>query len=294
MKIRDSKGDAVRITYGTKIQVHDNNFSNNQHCCVMLTYVDNGSIKNNIEGNCCCSGDRLDSCKNVTIENETISPYTGSGTYDKNSYGLTYDDNAIQICQRSSAVADAIQDIIIKNCNIKGGVNAIDLDGLSDGCNVNITNNKIHESGYESEGVTRNGGIGITHCGNGITIQNNDIIGSYFAGINVDSVASGSTRIITVRNNNITNGKTGYAVKNTVPLSVNISLNHNYISGYSSVFSPSMVDSNPASSPNITYDDSTVVVVPPVVVPPTIDNAKIDIVIASLLQAVQALKELKT
>jgi hypothetical protein len=53
------------------------------------------------------------------------------------------------------------------------------------------------------------------------------------------------------------------------------------------------VDPNPATSPNTTYNNGTVIV-PPVVIPPKIDNDKIDIVIASLLLAIQALKELKT
>ncbi len=102
----------------------------------------------------------------------------------------------------------------------------------------------------ENEGVTRNGGIGITNCGNGITIQNNDITGSYVAGINVDSAVSG-TRTVTVANNNIMNGKTGYAVKNSVASQVSLILTHNYIYGNPANFYPSsLVNANPATSPN--------------------------------------------
>jgi hypothetical protein len=130
------------------------------------------------------------------------------------------------------------------------GVNGVWFAGLNDGSNINLYNNIICDSGYENEGVTRNGGIGISGCGNGITIQNNDITGSYVAGINVNSAVSG-TRTVTVANNNIMKGKTGYAVKNSVASKVNLILTHNYISGNPANFYPaSLVNKNPATSPN--------------------------------------------
>jgi hypothetical protein len=78
------------------------------------------------------------------------------------------------------------------------GVNGVWLHGLDDKSNVNIYNNVIHDCGYVNEGVSRNGGIAITNCGSGITIENNDIIGSYSPGIYVSG-----TSILTNVNNNI-------------------------------------------------------------------------------------------
>ena len=130
------------------------------------------------------------------------------------------------------------------------GVNGVLFDCLKDGSNVNLINNVIHDSGFENEGVTRNGGIGITNCGNGITIQNNDITGSDVAGINVNTAISG-THTVTVANNNIINGKTGFAVKNSVFSKVKLILTHNYISGNQANFYPaSLINKNPATSPN--------------------------------------------
>ena len=130
------------------------------------------------------------------------------------------------------------------------GVNGVWFTSLNDASNVNFYNNVIHDSGYENEGVTRNGGIGINNCGNGITIRNNDIIGSYVAGINVNSAVSG-TRKVTILNNNIMNGKTGYAVKNNVASQVRLILTHNFMSGNPANFYPSsLTDTNPATSPN--------------------------------------------
>jgi hypothetical protein len=188
MTLHDAKGEGFRVTNGTNIFCYGNTLYNLQHTCVMYSRVNTGSIHDNTEGICSCSGNRLDACKNITIYNESITPWAGTSTYSKNSYGLCYSDNAIQLSDISSS--EVCQNITIKNCTIKGGVNGIDLDSLHDGCNVNIYNNTITGSGYESEGVTRNGGIGITFCGNGITIMNNIITGSYYAGINIDSAAS--------------------------------------------------------------------------------------------------------
>jgi PKD repeat protein len=123
-------------------------------------------------------------------------------------------------------------------------------DCLKDGSNVNFYNNIIHDSGFENEGVTRNGGIGITSCGNGITIQNNDISGSDIAGINVNTAISG-THTVTVANNNIINGKTGFAVKNSVSSKVKLILTHDYIHNNPDDFNPSsMINQNKATSLN--------------------------------------------
>ena len=260
MNIHDSKGDGFRVEYGTNISCYNDIINNCQHTAVMYSHVSGGSIKNNTEGIVCCSGDRLDNCQNIAISCETITPFSGSTHYPKDSYGFAYDDNGIQICD--STTSSPTKNIIVKNCNIKGGVNGIYIGEMSDGCNVNICNNAIRDSGYENEAVTRNGGIGITHPGNGITIQNNDVIGSYVAGINVNSAASG-TRTVTVANNNIMNGKTGYAVKNSVASQVNLILTHNYLYANPANFYPSsLVNENPATSPNSKLETATALVQP--------------------------------
>jgi hypothetical protein len=219
MNIHDSKGDGFRVKFGTNIFCCNNTIANTQHCCVYYQFVNAGCIKNNTEYCLSCSGDRTENCQNITIDSETITPFSGFTHYPKDSYRLAYDDNAIQI--GDGTTSSLTTNIIVKNCNIKGGVNGIYIGELSDGCNINIYDNTIHESGYEKEAVTRNGGIGITHPRNGITIQNNDIIGTYVAGINVNSEASGA-HTVTVANNNIKNSKTGYAIRgnpNIRPLS---------------------------------------------------------------------------
>jgi hypothetical protein len=214
----------------------------------MYSRVIGGEIRDNVARQCSCAADRLDNCQDILIENENISPYSGTTTYTKNRQGYAMSDNGIQIGNIASS--ESTKNIIVRNCNIMSGVDGIQLDGLTDGSNINIYGNVIHDCGYESEGVTRNGGIAITRCGNGITISNNDIVGSYVAGININSAISG-TRTVTISYNNIMNGKDGYAIKNSVPSNVKLSLNRNYISGYKTPFYPSsLVNTNPATSPN--------------------------------------------
>jgi PKD repeat protein len=247
MNLHDSKGDGFRVKYGTNITAYGNTLANLQHCCIFLYDVNTGSIHDNTNIELCMSGVGLDDCQNIIVDSNVITPYTGPTSYPKDSLGNGYDDNGIQI---SNAESTNTSNIIIKNCAIKGGVNGIFLADLNDNCIVNIYKNTIHDSGYENEAVTRNGGIGITKCGNGITIQYNSITGSYNAGINVDSAASGNSKV-TVSNNDIINGKTGYAVKNSVASNVSLILTHNYIYGNPADFYPSsLCDTNPATSLN--------------------------------------------
>ncbi len=248
MNLHDAKGEGFRCTFGKNIYYYNNVGNNLQHTCVMYARVNSGEIHDNVAHQCCCAADRLDNCQNIKIYNEMISPYSGVTTYAKNSRGYALSDAGIQVCNAASSPVTS--NIIICGCNIMSGVNGVWFAGLNDGSNVNLYNNVICDSGYENEGVTRNGGIGISGCGNGITIQNNDITGSYVAGINVNSAVSG-TRTVTVANNNIMKGKTGYAVKNSVASNVNLILTHNYITGNPANFYPgSLVNKNPATSPN--------------------------------------------
>jgi hypothetical protein len=248
MNLHDAKGEGFRCTFGKNIHYYNNVGNNLQHTCVMYSHVKGGEIHDNVAHQCCCAADRLDNCQDIIIANEKISPYSGVTTYSKDWKGYAYSDTGIQI--DNAASSPATSNIIVRNCDIMSGVNGIWLVGLNDGSNVNIYNNVIHDSGYENEGVSRSGSIGITNCGNGITIQNNDFIGSYVAGININSAASG-TRTVTVANNNIMKGRTGYAVKNSVSSHVSLILTHNYISGNPANFYPSsLINKNPATSPN--------------------------------------------
>ena len=104
--------------------------------CVMYSRVIGGEIRDNVARQCSCAADRLDSCQDITIANEKISPYSGTTTYSKNSRGYALADNGIQIGNVASS--SPTKNIIIKNCNIMSGVDGIQLDGLNDGSNVNI------------------------------------------------------------------------------------------------------------------------------------------------------------
>ena len=248
MNLHDAKGEGFRCTFGKNIYYYNNIGNNLQHTCVMYSRVNSGEIHDNIAHQCSCAGDRLDNCQNIIIYNEQISPYSGVTTYAKDSKGYALSDAGIQICNAASSPSTS--KITIHDCNIMSGVNGILVDSLNDASNVNLYNNIIHDSGYESEAVTKNGGLAITRCGNGITIKNNNITGSYVAGINVNSAVSG-TRTVTITNNNIMNGKTGYAIKNSVSSHVSLILTHNYIYGNPDKFYPaSLIDTNPAPSPN--------------------------------------------
>jgi PKD repeat protein len=262
MNLHDAKGEGFRCTFGKNIYYYSNVGNNLQHTCVMYSRVNFGEIHNNVAHQCSCAGDRLDNCQNIIIDNETISPYSGVTTYVKDSKGYAVSDLGVQIANSDSSPSTS--NIIIRDCNIMSGVNGVLFDSLNDASNVNCYDNVIHDSGYENEGVSRNGGIGITHCGNGITIQNNDITGSYVAGINVNSAISG-THTVTVSNNNIMNGKTGYAVKNSVASQVSLILTHNYIIGNPANFYPStLINKNPATSQNSKLETVTALVQPAV------------------------------
>jgi hypothetical protein len=191
----------------------------------------------------------LDNCQNIIIENENISPYYGATKYPKDSKGYAFSDIGIYVVNSNSLPGTS--NIIVRNCKVMSGVNGVLFDCLNDGSNVNFYNNIIHDSGYENEGVSRNGGIGISYSGNGIMIKNNDNTGSYVAGINVNSAISG-THTITVANNNIINGKTGYAVKNSVTSHMRLLLTHNYLNNNPADFYPSsLVNTNLATSRNV-------------------------------------------
>jgi len=248
MNLHDAKGDGFRCTNGKNIYYYNNVGNNLQHTCVMYSRVKGGEIHDNVAHQCCCAGDRLDNSQDILIANETISTYHGVTTYAKDPKGYAMSDIGIYVCNAVSSPTTS--NIIIRNCNVMSGVNGVLFDCLKDGSNVNFYNNIIHDSGFENEGVTRNGGIGITSCGNGITIQNNDISGSDIAGINVNTAISG-THTVTVANNNIMNCKTGYAVKNSVASKVSLILTHNYIRGNPTKFYPSsLVNKNQATSQN--------------------------------------------
>lgn len=247
MYLHDAKGDGFRCTYGKNIYYYNNVGSNLQSTCVKYSRVIDGEIHDNVAHQCASAADRLDSCQNITIMYESISPYVGDTTYPKNSKGCTISDRGVLISNIASSALT--KNIIVRNCNIMSGVNGIQLDSLNDGSNVNINGNIIHDCGYEHESVTRNGGIAISSCGNGITISKNEIIGSYVAGININSAVPG-IRYVNISLNKIMNGKTGYAIKNSVPKNVKLVLNRNTISGYQNQFyPPSIVNPNPVVPP---------------------------------------------
>jgi hypothetical protein len=226
MNLHDAKGDGFRCTCGKNIYYYNNVGNNLQHTCVLYSRVKGGEIRDNIVHHCAYAGDRLDNCQNILVENENISPYSGVTTYLKDSKGYAVSDTGIYIC--NIAPSPATSNIIIRGCKIMSGVNGVLFYNLNDASDVNLDDNIIHDNGYEFEGVSRNGGIGIANCGNGIIIQKNDITGSYVAGINVCSALSG-IHTVTVSNNNLMDGKTGYAIKNSVPEHVKLILKNNHI-----------------------------------------------------------------
>jgi hypothetical protein len=229
MNLHDAKGDGFRVTNGKNIFYYNNVGNNLQHTCVMYSRVIGGQIRDNIANHCFNAGDRLDSCQDITISNERISPYAGKTTLSKNSRGYAVSDSGIQIGNAASTAFT--KNIVVKNCNIISGVNGIHLDSIvNDGSNISINNNAIHDCGYENEGVSRNGGIAISRCGNGTTISNNTISGYYIAGINIDSALSG-IHYVTISYNKILNtkGTKGYAIKNSAPANVKLILINNTI-----------------------------------------------------------------
>jgi hypothetical protein len=194
MNLHDAKGDGFRCTHGEDIYYYNNVGSNLQHTCVMYSRVKSGEIHDNVARHCASAGDRVDNCQNIKIYNEKISPYSGVTTYTKDSKGYAVSDAGIYLLNAASSPDTS--NIIIRDCNVMSGVNGVWLHGLDDKSNVNIYNNVIHDCGYVNEGVSRNGGIAITNCGSGITIENNDIIGSYAPGIYV----SGTSALTNVNN----------------------------------------------------------------------------------------------
>lgn len=262
MNLHDAKGEGFRVTNGKDIYYYNNIGGNLQHCVVMYSRVKGGEIRDNVARQCSCAGDRLDSCQDITIKNEKISPFTGTTTYSKNSRGCAVSDNGIQIANVASTLPT--KNIVVQNCDIVSGVNGIQLDVLNDGSNVKIINNNIHDSGYESEAVTRNGGISITGCGDDITISNNDITNVYNHGINIDKAISG-THTVKISYNNIVNGKSFknkpyYGIYNCAPSNVKLSLDHNYISGYKTPIYPQIkANINSATSMNSNLASETTI-----------------------------------
>jgi len=265
MTLRNCKNDGVRIRYGKNINVYSNTITNCQHCCTFLEDVTIANIYSNTGYTVSCSGDRLDGCQNVTINNETFTVFTGTSGYGKYN-GYCYEDNAIQIGDRSEFIN--CSNIIVKSCSLNGGVNGIWIDSVHDGCNIKVYNNTISSCGFIDESTTRYGGIAFTFCGNGISIFNNTIDLFYVAGININTAATGSTRTISITNNNFTNGHTNSCAIKRVITGVTLTITHNYFANNPTNFCPNTLsDSNPATSPNGLYDDgSGGIIVPSIVI----------------------------
>jgi hypothetical protein len=96
MNLHDSKGDGFRCTYGKNIYYYHNVGNNLQHTCVMYSRIKSGEIHDNVAHQCASAGYRLDSCQNIIIDNEKISPYSGVTTYQTDSKGYAVSDSGIQ------------------------------------------------------------------------------------------------------------------------------------------------------------------------------------------------------
>ncbi|MFA6768894.1 MAG: right-handed parallel beta-helix repeat-containing protein, partial [Parabacteroides sp.] len=231
MKIHDSLGDGVRVSYGINIRVHDCDLWNLEHCSVFC--IDSTEI--NVYGNeiqtITCSGVRLDNCQDWSVNNNTIVDWTGTSNAPKlGAHGVQFGNEPASYNHTTLTKNGKIYDntIDVGACGIQ--IEDYLKTAGTTAQNVEIRNNII--SGGSTNWASYFAGISIYSWGNGLTISKNTITGSARAGIFISGAITTGVSA-TVSSNNIINtvkagADGGYGIWNKVPTKFTIIASGNY------------------------------------------------------------------
>lgn len=234
MKIHDSMGDGVRLTYCKNIRVHDCTMYNLEHCsvfCIDSTDID--ICDNDIQA-ITCAGVRLDNSQDWSVHDNNIRDWTGTtNAYKLGEFGVQFGNEPISYGHTTLTKNGKVYNNIISvgGCGIQIE-DYLKTAGAS-AQTVYIHNNTI--TGGNTNWDSYFSGISIYSWGNGLTIEKNTITGSARAGVLVTSaIASGVTAII--KSNNIINTVKagtdgGYGIWNKASSRMTISAEGNYLTG---------------------------------------------------------------
>lgn len=228
VKIYNSMGDGVRLTYCQNIRVHDCTMWNLEHCSVFCVDSNDINIYNNDIQAITCSGIRLDNSQDWAVYKNNIRDWLGTTNAPK------YGEYGVQFGNQPSGHTTLTKNGKVYDNTIDVGACGIQIEDYlktagSAAQNVEIRNNTITGG---STSVSYSAGITIYSWGNGLTISKNTITGSGRAGILVNSaIASGVSAA--VANNNIINttkagSDGGYGIWNKVSTKFTIIASGNY------------------------------------------------------------------
>lgn len=261
MHFHDCFSEALICRYGQNIKFYNNECENMMHNAVYYTAC-NGSgneIHHNTIEAITDGGIRCDSCQNVDIYNNTITPYNGPNNVLADGTVVPKNGaNGMQIAN-NGAKNSAGSFVYPKTDNIdihNNTLTDIDLCGiwLNDQIGTaGTTAQKVHIYNNEFVNCGKTGNPGVDYCGciafrpwgNGVHIEYNTINGSHPTGISILSVIDeNSTKTIQINNNNIINtqGKgtsgssvdskaVGYAIYNKISSKVTAAITGNYFNG---------------------------------------------------------------
>lgn len=280
MHVHDCFGEALHVRWGQNIKFYNNQCENLMHdaiFCLALSGSGNEIHHNTIQA-ITDGGIRCDSCQNVKIYNNTITPYSGTnnvlvdGTivYKNGENGIQIANNGAKN-SAGSFVYPNTDNIDIYNNTLTD----IDLCGiwLNDQKGAaGTTAQKVHIYNNEFVNCGKTGNPKVDYCGciafrpwgNGVHIEYNTINGSHPTGILIlSAIPASSTRTIQINNNNIINtqGKgssgslvdskaVGYAIYNGISPTVTAAIIGNYFNGnLSGSVSPTTLTHTDATSP---------------------------------------------
>ena len=269
MKIYNSLGDGVRISYGTNIRIHDCDLWNLEHCAVFCIDSTEINVYDNEIQAITCSGVRLDNCQDWSVNNNNIIDWTGTSNAPKlGAHGVQFGNEPSSYNHTTLTKNGKIYDntIDVGACGLQ--IEDYLKTAGSTAQNVEIRNNII--SGGSTNWATYFSGISIYSWGNGLTISKNTITGSARAGILVSGAITTGVSVTVSENNIINTVKAGtdggYGFWNKVPTKFTVIASGNYstnnISGNYKNVTPSSESSNyiddaiPGGAPDVDDPDT--------------------------------------
>jgi hypothetical protein len=273
MHIHDCFSEALMCRYGQNIKVYNCNIENMMHDAIYYVACkgSGNEIHNNTIQAITDGGIRLDSCQDVKVYKNIITPYTGTNNVlADNTVIFNGGENGMQIANNGSYTQ------LTNNIEVYDNTfTDIDLCGiwLNDAKNtakttamgVHIYNNEFTNCGKRgNSNVTYCGAIGFNKWGNGVVIEYNKFDGSHpIAILILAATTASSTLSIKINNNNIINteGKgpsgsavaaaaVGYGIYNAVNTKVSAIITGNYFSNNLTGNCYLCTSTGDASSPN--------------------------------------------
>jgi Disaggregatase related len=244
MYMHDAFGEAAHIFYAENVQIYDNFVANHQHDAFFLIEVGGINIvRNNIMEGITDGCFRIDNSQNFKIYENTFKAYSEDNCNGQKPYG----HNGMQIANESNKPSFTNNIEVCNNKFLGPSLCGIWLNDQLKKAGTTPQNVRIHHNTFSNEIAWSDWagwsvGINVGPWGNGIYIDHNTIDSCYNNAIQFNSaITSGCTASVTYNNIINTKGRrttisggpalTGYGIVNTVPTSMNVFAECNYMSG---------------------------------------------------------------